>query len=327
MDLVDTLRNKISALGDEECVPGLKAVLLHIETAFGHLSRGQEDGEDTAFTDSIYRTNQAFEGSIKEAYRVLANKDPGRKKPYEIENYLEKNGVFKPRVLSQLTTYRTEWRNPSSHDYKLNFDESEAFLAIVSVSAFSCLLLDQITERVAYNAAQAEAKREIQAAIESINAAKEAGLLEWVAELFLRFLSHSEVDMKSGPARRQAQFIGGLSGYMATVAPELVVQTNVPLGRMSADFIVAHGDEQVMVETKGRYSSETFRWSLTQLHELLRAHRGALTKGLIILGLSGDMRQLRLPSALPGVEVIVLIPADARVPEDLMTRFSQGSLL
>ena len=153
MDLVDTLRNKIQALGDEECVLGLKAVLLHIETAFRHLSRGQENGEDTAFTDSIYRTNQAFEGSVKEAYRVLADKDPGWKNPYEIETYLEKNGVFKPRVLSQLTTYRTEWRNPSTHDYKLNFDESEAFLAIISVSAFSCLLLDQITERVAYKAA------------------------------------------------------------------------------------------------------------------------------------------------------------------------------
>lgn len=32
MDLVDTLRNKIQVLGDEECVPGLRAVLLHIET-------------------------------------------------------------------------------------------------------------------------------------------------------------------------------------------------------------------------------------------------------------------------------------------------------
>ncbi|WP_458127549.1 hypothetical protein [Pseudomonas sp. Z2-11] len=31
--------------------------------------------------------------------------------------------------MSQLTTYRTEWRNPSAHDYKLTIDESEAFLA------------------------------------------------------------------------------------------------------------------------------------------------------------------------------------------------------
>lgn len=327
MDLVDTLRNKIQALGDEECVPGLKAVLLHIETAFRHLSRGQEHGEDTAFTDSIYRTNQAFEGSIKEAYRVLANKDPGRKNTYEIENYLEKNSVFKPRVLSQLTTYRMEWRNPSTHDYKLNFDESEAFLAIVSVSAFSCLLLDQITERVAYNTAQAEAEQELQAAIQSISAAREAGLLEWVAELFLRFLPHSEVDMRSGPARRQAQFIGGLSGYLATVAPDLAIQTPSAFGRMGSDFLIAYGDDVVAVETKARYDAETFRWALSRLQEVMRVSRGAITKGLIILGLDGEMKQLRLPSVVLGADVIVLMPADQRVPEELLTRFAQRSLL
>jgi hypothetical protein len=33
MDLVDTLRNKIQVSGDEECVPGLRAILLHIETS------------------------------------------------------------------------------------------------------------------------------------------------------------------------------------------------------------------------------------------------------------------------------------------------------
>jgi hypothetical protein len=85
MDLADTLRKKIGVLEDGEYVPGLKAVLLHIETAFRHLSRGQETDDDTAFTDAIYRTNQAFEGSIKEAYRVLAAQDPAKKRPFDIE--------------------------------------------------------------------------------------------------------------------------------------------------------------------------------------------------------------------------------------------------
>jgi hypothetical protein len=65
MDFVDTLRKKIEVLEDGEYVPGLKAVLLHIETAFRHLSRGQDADDETAFTDAIYRTNQAFEGSVK----------------------------------------------------------------------------------------------------------------------------------------------------------------------------------------------------------------------------------------------------------------------
>jgi hypothetical protein len=100
MDLVETLKKKIIALEEGEYIPGLKAVLSHIETAFRHLSRGQESDDDTAFTDAIYRTNQAFEGSVKEAYRVLAGQDPSRKRPYDIENYLERNNVFRSRVLN-----------------------------------------------------------------------------------------------------------------------------------------------------------------------------------------------------------------------------------
>ena len=151
MDLVATLRTQIDSLDEGDYKPGLLAVLRHIETGFRHLERGQNTGDDTAFTDAIYRTNQAFEGSIKEAYRVLAGQDPAHKRPYDIENYLERNNVFRSRVLKQFTTYRTEWRNPSTHDYKLDFDSSEAFLASVSVAAFACLLLDQVAERLSYN--------------------------------------------------------------------------------------------------------------------------------------------------------------------------------
>lgn len=39
------------------------------------------------------------------------------------------------------------------------------------------------------------------------------------------------------------------------------------------------------------------------------------------------MRQLQIHSLVPGAEIIVLIPADARVPHELMTHFSQSSLL
>src|SRR5262249_49401315 len=137
MDLFAILRSKIDTLPEGDYSSGLSAVVRHLETSFNHLSRGQQQGEETAFTDAIYRTNQAFEGSIKEAYRVLAQQDPGQQRPYDIENYLENNKLLRQRVLSQFTNYRKEWRNPSTHDYKLDFNESEAFLAIVSVSAFA----------------------------------------------------------------------------------------------------------------------------------------------------------------------------------------------
>jgi hypothetical protein len=85
---------------------------------------------------------------------VLAGKDPAKQRPYDIEKYLEQKAAFRQRVLAQFTNYRTEWRNPSTHDYKLDFDESEAFLAIVSVSAFACLLFDQIAEHLSYQKAK-----------------------------------------------------------------------------------------------------------------------------------------------------------------------------
>jgi hypothetical protein len=110
MDLVATLRLKIEKLPTGDHTAGLEAVSSHIETAFAHLARGQNDDDESAFTDVIYRTNQAFEGSIKEAYRVLAGEDPSRQRPFDIENYLESNGVFRERVLAQFTNYRTEWR-------------------------------------------------------------------------------------------------------------------------------------------------------------------------------------------------------------------------
>jgi hypothetical protein len=46
------------------------------------------------------------------------------------------------------TNYRKNWRNPSTHDYELFFRSEEAFLAIVSVSAFIHVLLDQILEKL-----------------------------------------------------------------------------------------------------------------------------------------------------------------------------------
>jgi hypothetical protein len=74
MDLLDVIRKQIDRLSEGPHSVGLRSVLRHIEAAYGHLSRGQTQQDDSAFTDAIYRTNQAFEGSIKEAYRILAAK-------------------------------------------------------------------------------------------------------------------------------------------------------------------------------------------------------------------------------------------------------------
>lgn len=253
MDLVDTLRRKIAALEEGDYLPGLKAVLLHIETAFRHLSRGQKLSDDTAFTDAIYRTNQAFEGSVKEAYRVLAGKDPSKMTPYEIEAYLEKNNTFRSRVLGQLTTYRTEWRNPSTHDYKLDFDESEAFLAIVSVTAFACLLLDQISERLAFHKAQAAADAQKTTIEEHLEESKGADLQTRAAELLIQFCSVPLPYHAQDVVPNESQILGALQGFLASIAPELAVVPEANIGKGAkyrVDLLLSRGDEQVIVEVK-----------------------------------------------------------------------------
>jgi len=154
MDIVKIVDAAIARLSEGEHSLGLKAVKRHIAAAIRHFER--DDGGDVdAFTDTIYRTNQAFEGGLKEAYRVLAEKDPAKLSPFEIENYLETNRLIRPRALKQLTRYREDYRNPSTHDYKLDFDEDEALLAIVSVCAFTKLLVNQISNKLAFVAASA----------------------------------------------------------------------------------------------------------------------------------------------------------------------------
>lgn len=249
MDLVDTLRNKIAALDDGDHISGLKATLGHIEVAFRHLARGQYERDETAFTDVIYRTNQAFEGGVKEAYRVLTGNDPHNKTPHKIEQYLEENEVFRERVLRQFRNYRTEWRNPSTHDYKLYFDESEAFLAIVSVSAFACLLSDQIAERTAFEASKAATKSQLKV---SSNDATKGTLYNRASELVLKFAANSIGTMSTG-AMSEAMLTGSLHGAIASAMPDVDVDVEPKLSSESsyrADMVLRKGNETLLVELK-----------------------------------------------------------------------------
>jgi hypothetical protein len=313
MDLVETLKSRITALEEGKYTPGLNAVLLHIETAFRHLSRGQDLDDDTAYTDAIYRTNQAFEGSLKEAYRVLADHDPKGQRPFDIENHLEKHNVFRSRVLSQLKTYRTEWRNPSAHDYILDFDESEAFLAIVSVSAFATLLLNQITERLAFVKSQAEIKAQKSQLMATLEETTNADLQTRVADLLTQFCAmHLTLSEESTRTRQsEVQVIGALHGFFSLVAPELVVKTNArldPERPSRADIVISRGDERVVVEIKRTFVKKYFANVLAQVEHYLLL--GGIIKGVLLLlpEKSGLLERVEFPVKGIGGTVVVLAP-------------------
>lgn len=266
---MQTIRTDIEAVPDGAHTAGLKSVLHHIEIAYRHLARGQTDGEDSAFNDAIYRTNQAFEGSVKEAYRVLAEKEPGGKTPATIERYLEQNKIFKDRILAQLKDYRTNWRNPSTHDYNLFFDQDEAFLAIISVSAFAKLLVRQISGHLSFKETreifqEAAVKSPPPPKIRNPDDDKAATLSRWVKRIILDFFNNSTkppMPELNAEARAETRLVGALAGYISAVLPELkvAVDINVGVGRNRVDLIVMEGDTPVFVEFKRWHYGESWR--------------------------------------------------------------------
>jgi hypothetical protein len=312
VDLVSALRSKIETLEDGEHTPGLKAVLLHIETSFRHFARGQDSEDETAFTDAIYRTNQAFEGSIKEAYRVLAGKDPNKVRPFDIENYLETNNIFRPRVLTQFTTYRTEWRNPSTHDYKLDFDGSEAFLAIITVSAFACLLLDQISERLEFVKSKLETdanKIDLQRRLSGSGQDLLARVVDIISEFFLHHM------IGEYQQRTESQTIGGLSGFISSVAPDLRVASEERLlseRPFLADLVIANHDERVVVELKGsRFMRKNFHNAIAQVEHYMLL--GEIKSAILVFvpHVPGDLETRE--HAVPAIDgkIVIVQPKNA----------------
>lgn len=144
-NLIQEKRNEILSLNPDSSID---VVLKHLNAAEKHFTNARETNENYLFSDVIYRTNQVFEGIMKESYEVLAGKSSTKLTPHKIEVFLTKNDIFSTRVIEYFTRYRTDWRNTSTHDYQLSFDESEAFLALTTVSAFCYVALDQILQRL-----------------------------------------------------------------------------------------------------------------------------------------------------------------------------------
>lgn len=88
MDLVSEIREKLKALESDSSFDGISAAIRHIEVAERHLKRARNENEEDFLNDVIYRTNQSFEGMLKEAYTVLTGRDGTKLSSYQIEQHL-----------------------------------------------------------------------------------------------------------------------------------------------------------------------------------------------------------------------------------------------
>ncbi len=255
---------------------GLSAVLRHIEAAVRHYERGKAKGDEDYFTDAIYRTNQAFEGSLKEAYRVLALMNPNNKKLHQIEEFLESGGLFRKRVSDQFTRYRQDYRNPSTHDYILDFNSDEALLAILSVSAFAKLIVDQIAEKIAFENAKF---RFHQADINHYHApSQDIALGRFIAiELCSRLSKFSTAGITASALEGELAGLIASSGLTVDINPKQSENLNY-----SWDFFAGNQSETVPVEIRTvRTSSDRNEETADQIK--LRAKQSGFNSIVLVL--------------------------------------------
>lgn len=227
MDILKTILENINSLEREgshgEITQGIRAVLSHIEIAESHFQRAKKENSGNLFTDVIYRTNHAFEGALKEMYVILTEKDPKNVTTYDIEEYLVKNAIFKERVMELFSNYRTNWRNPSTHDHKLFFTEQEAFLAIVSVSAFVSILTDQIIQKLSYRFERRRIEKRGKDIRASISNFESMSLLDKVAYILQEYSKELQDDLSKIKNSSSAELLGSLSGFLVSVEPNLLI--------------------------------------------------------------------------------------------------------
>lgn len=285
MDILQEIEKQITSIKVEDNSIYLDLIYNHIDRAKKYYLQGQTD--EHYFNDVIYRSNQAFEGALKEAYKILANKteeELQRTTPYKIENHFRDNLIFRNRVLQLFENYRQEWRNKSTHDYKLTFDEKEAFIALTSVSSFVHLLLKQIQEKLAFNneqkrlALQQDKLKEIQQVI----LAKGETLAEKIVKVVTEFVERNEF-ITAQPVLLEIEILGMLHGFLSMANEDLQIEREPKLEvnnkKLSPDFVIEYADEKIVLEVKRRFERQKLKEVTEQLIDCLETTK--TTDGII----------------------------------------------
>ncbi|AKB81142.1 hypothetical protein MSBR3_0564 [Methanosarcina barkeri 3] len=250
MDLLKLINDKSNYFSDTPIIQGLRSVIYHIDIAERHFENGKK-GEDYLFTDVIYRSNQAYEGSLKEAYQVLTGSKSENLSTSQIEKKFAEGTILKARVLTLFENYRREWRNTSTHDHKLRFSEQEAFLAIINVCAFFNILLDQMIERKAYYQEKIELSES--GVIEQKHVCYES-LIDYISQLLIDF-PHKAVTKNinySLSSYFENELTGMIAAYIESSDQEIKVITgysiSIGTSKIYADMLVKKGESSVLIE-------------------------------------------------------------------------------
>jgi hypothetical protein len=284
MDIVEKLREAVKELPNGEHSPGLTAIVRHVEAAIRHYDRADVGNDEEAFTDCIYRTNQVYEGSLKEAYRILSGQAVSQKTTlFEIEQFFDGNDKIRSRVLKQMSRYREDYRNPSTHDYKLDFDENEALLAILSVCAFAKLLVARMKTQLESDSIRNDPEFQPKARVQQ----KSPSVAEFAAELAVslhKFLNDDTETANLSSREPLALVSAFLEKSGLQVVRDVYMQTDKDW--FEWDMIVSNKSGfKVPIEVKtsrGRYSPEIAASRIAQVRNFAIA--GEYSHALLVEG-------------------------------------------
>jgi len=250
MDTLEYLRNKAERLSVLLPKSGILAVLRHIEIAEQHLHRGIEKGESDLFSDVIYRANQAFEGSLRESYSILAGKDPKKKTAFDLETYFADNQIFQDRVTDLFTNYRKKWRNPSTHDHLATFSESEAFLSLLSVTSFAGVLMDQMIEHRTFEYEKTRLAKHSDKIKKALDKHATEPFVDRLTVALQNFVSQPTLNNVQSEVELAANLKAYLSSILSSIETiqEPLISDNQ--GNMRPDFAVTEGKSKAVIELK-----------------------------------------------------------------------------
>ena len=150
----------------------------------------------------------------------------------------------------------------------INFNESEAFLAIVSVSAFACVLIDQIAGRLAHDEAATEVEEKHAELTQEFDVAS-TPLTDLATKIFREFSRQHNSDSS---IQTEIQLMGALSGFFSAIVPELEVILDYKLSSDSherCDLFLRYNDNRVLVELKRTNSPRQLKDGIAQLHSYM----------------------------------------------------------
>ncbi len=261
MDPLSLLRNKVATLSSSRAYTGLLAAIKHFDIASGHLERGRSGADAYLFTDALLRIDRAFDAVVAELHSLIFTDEAPPNRTEASASRLIDSGALSKRAGELLASHLSSWRSLVDNDLQFAASEQDAYLAYLQAAALFGVLFDEIVQRQAYQSEKEKSEQRLetlgsaagpQHPERSPNGTTLRHSLIQLLEAFARTLPEASNGAPAAPT--EGQLMGRLRGFLETVLPASSLLVDPPLrspsGVLRPSFIVARGDESVVLEVR-----------------------------------------------------------------------------